>query len=181
MFQIIGAMAEFERALIRERVRAGIRNAKAKGKRIGRPRGLRGRHKDCLSTRSGSLLVADRGRAWGRERNCTTSACRLAQKRNAGILIHATGNSSLISRLIVPHPYYFERGGSCPGVRIYAENSSPLGARDGSRCKLHHQSNLLSPGTASKCRSRLTIGRELLAAQRCNPNVIRGNRCSGLP
>jgi len=38
MFQIIGAMAEFERALIQERVRAGLRNAKAKGKRIGRPR-----------------------------------------------------------------------------------------------------------------------------------------------
>jgi len=38
MFQIIGAMAEFERALIQERVRAGIRNAKAKGKRLGRPR-----------------------------------------------------------------------------------------------------------------------------------------------
>jgi len=32
MFQIIGAMAEFERALIEERVRAGIRNAKAKGR-----------------------------------------------------------------------------------------------------------------------------------------------------
>ena len=38
MFQIIGAMAEFERALIQERVRAGLRNAKAKGKRLGRPR-----------------------------------------------------------------------------------------------------------------------------------------------
>src|SRR5215469_13451144 len=38
MFQIIGAMAEFERALIQERVRAGIRNARAKGIRIGRPR-----------------------------------------------------------------------------------------------------------------------------------------------
>jgi DNA invertase Pin-like site-specific DNA recombinase len=38
MFQIIGAMAEFERALIQERVRSGIRNARAKGKRIGRPR-----------------------------------------------------------------------------------------------------------------------------------------------
>jgi DNA invertase Pin-like site-specific DNA recombinase len=38
MFQIIGAMAEFERALIEERVKAGLRNAKAKGKRIGRPR-----------------------------------------------------------------------------------------------------------------------------------------------
>jgi DNA invertase Pin-like site-specific DNA recombinase len=38
MFQIIGAMAEFERELIRERVKAGMRNAMAKGTRIGRPR-----------------------------------------------------------------------------------------------------------------------------------------------
>lgn len=38
MFQIIGAMAEFERALIQERVRAGLRNARAKGRRLGRPR-----------------------------------------------------------------------------------------------------------------------------------------------
>lgn len=37
MFQLIGAMAEFERALIQERVRAGLRYAKAKGKRLGRP------------------------------------------------------------------------------------------------------------------------------------------------
>src|SRR5947209_14152182 len=40
MFQIIGAMAEFERALIQERVRAGLRNARAKGKRLGRPRAI---------------------------------------------------------------------------------------------------------------------------------------------
>ena len=37
MFQIIGAMAEFERALIQERVRAGLRHARSKGKRLGRP------------------------------------------------------------------------------------------------------------------------------------------------
>jgi DNA invertase Pin-like site-specific DNA recombinase len=37
MFQIIGAMAEFERSLIVERVKAGMRNARAKGKRVGRP------------------------------------------------------------------------------------------------------------------------------------------------
>jgi DNA invertase Pin-like site-specific DNA recombinase len=40
MFQIIGAMAEFERSLIQERVKAGLRNARAKGKRLGRPRTL---------------------------------------------------------------------------------------------------------------------------------------------
>src|SRR5437899_1971389 len=37
MFNIIGAMAEFERELIRERVKAGMKNARAKGTRIGRP------------------------------------------------------------------------------------------------------------------------------------------------
>jgi len=36
MFHIIGAMAEFERELIRERVKAGIENARRKGKKIGR-------------------------------------------------------------------------------------------------------------------------------------------------
>jgi DNA invertase Pin-like site-specific DNA recombinase len=32
MFNIIGAMAEFERELIRERVKAGMKNARAKGR-----------------------------------------------------------------------------------------------------------------------------------------------------
>ena len=38
MFQVIGAMAEFERELIRERVKAGLRNARAKGKHLGWPK-----------------------------------------------------------------------------------------------------------------------------------------------
>ncbi len=38
MFAVIGAMAEFERSLIRERSIAGQQHARAKGKRIGRPR-----------------------------------------------------------------------------------------------------------------------------------------------
>jgi DNA invertase Pin-like site-specific DNA recombinase len=38
MFQVIAAMSEFERELIRERVRAGMRNAQAKGRAIGRPK-----------------------------------------------------------------------------------------------------------------------------------------------
>jgi DNA invertase Pin-like site-specific DNA recombinase len=38
MFQLIEAMAEFERSLIQERVKAGLRNARAKGKRLGRPK-----------------------------------------------------------------------------------------------------------------------------------------------
>ncbi len=38
MAQLLGAMAEFERSLIQERVRAGIRNARNKGRTLGRPR-----------------------------------------------------------------------------------------------------------------------------------------------
>jgi DNA invertase Pin-like site-specific DNA recombinase len=56
MFQIIGAMAEFERALIQERVRAGLRNARAKGKRLGRPRRV------VDSSRVSSLRAA--GASW---------------------------------------------------------------------------------------------------------------------
>ena len=38
MFQMMGVFSEFERAMIQERVRAGLRRAKAEGKRLGRPR-----------------------------------------------------------------------------------------------------------------------------------------------
>jgi DNA invertase Pin-like site-specific DNA recombinase len=38
LFQIMGVFAEFERAMIQERVRAGLRRAKAEGKTLGRPR-----------------------------------------------------------------------------------------------------------------------------------------------
>ncbi len=37
VFQIIGAVAEFEKDIIRERVVAGLKNARQKGKRLGRP------------------------------------------------------------------------------------------------------------------------------------------------
>jgi DNA invertase Pin-like site-specific DNA recombinase len=38
MFQMLGVFAEFERAIIQERVRASLRRAKAEGKKLGRPR-----------------------------------------------------------------------------------------------------------------------------------------------
>jgi DNA invertase Pin-like site-specific DNA recombinase len=38
MFQVIGAMAEFERSLIQERVRSGLAAARARGMTLGRPR-----------------------------------------------------------------------------------------------------------------------------------------------
>jgi DNA invertase Pin-like site-specific DNA recombinase len=38
MFQMMGTFAEFERAMIQERVRAGLRRAKDEGKQLGRPK-----------------------------------------------------------------------------------------------------------------------------------------------
>jgi DNA invertase Pin-like site-specific DNA recombinase len=38
VFTVLGAVAELERSLIAERVKAGLRNAKAKGKTLGRPK-----------------------------------------------------------------------------------------------------------------------------------------------
>jgi DNA invertase Pin-like site-specific DNA recombinase len=56
MFQIIGAMAEFERALIQERVRAGLRNARAKGRQLGRPR--------VIVDASKIASLREQGRSW---------------------------------------------------------------------------------------------------------------------
>ena len=38
LFQMMGVFAEFERSMIQERVRAGLRRAKDEGKKLGRPR-----------------------------------------------------------------------------------------------------------------------------------------------
>jgi len=38
LFTIVSAVAQLERDLIRERVRADLRNARAKGRKFGRPR-----------------------------------------------------------------------------------------------------------------------------------------------
>src|ERR1017187_4588555 len=47
MFHVIGAMAEFERELIRERVRAGLAHARSKGQKLGCPKIRRDRDKDA--------------------------------------------------------------------------------------------------------------------------------------
>lgn len=38
MFNLLGSFAEFERSIIRERVISGLKNAKARGQQLGRPR-----------------------------------------------------------------------------------------------------------------------------------------------
>jgi len=77
MFQIIGAMAEFERALIQERVRAGLRNARAKGKRLGRPRVI------VDASRIASLRA--QGRSWAQIVAETGASKGTAQRALVGL------------------------------------------------------------------------------------------------
>jgi len=50
IFHIFGSLAEFERGLIRERVKAGMAVAKKKGKRFGRPESLSDKDKEIAIT-----------------------------------------------------------------------------------------------------------------------------------
>jgi DNA invertase Pin-like site-specific DNA recombinase len=54
MFTIIGAMAQLERDIIRERVKAGLERAKARGIRLGRPRATLATH-ELVSLRAQGL------------------------------------------------------------------------------------------------------------------------------
>jgi DNA invertase Pin-like site-specific DNA recombinase len=56
VFTVLGAVAELERSLISERVKAGLRNARAKGKRLGRPRVIL--NVSCIAA------LREAGRSW---------------------------------------------------------------------------------------------------------------------
>jgi DNA invertase Pin-like site-specific DNA recombinase len=77
MFQIIGAMAEFERALIQERVRAGLRNARAKGRRLGRPR--------VIVDASRIAYLRGVGRSWSQIKDEIGISKGTAQRAVAGV------------------------------------------------------------------------------------------------
>jgi DNA invertase Pin-like site-specific DNA recombinase len=61
MFQMCGVFAEFERAMVRERVNAGLARAKAKGKRLGRRpigAGVEAKIREPRSTGAGKIKIA---------------------------------------------------------------------------------------------------------------------------
>jgi DNA invertase Pin-like site-specific DNA recombinase len=65
MFQMMGVFAEFERAIMQERVRAGLARARSEGKQLGRPRiapELEARIRKALATpgRPGVRVIAKR-------------------------------------------------------------------------------------------------------------------------
>jgi DNA invertase Pin-like site-specific DNA recombinase len=88
VFTVLGAVAELERALIVERVKAGMRNARAKGKRIGRPprtyltEEVRSAIALAYERREGSLrtLAARFGTSMGTVQRCL--AARRVSERN---------------------------------------------------------------------------------------------------
>ena len=75
---IVSAIAELERSLIVERVKAGLRNARAKGKRLGRPR------KVLPDSRIASLRA--RGCSWrtiARQIGCSARTARRSWQKAA--------------------------------------------------------------------------------------------------
>jgi DNA invertase Pin-like site-specific DNA recombinase len=72
---ILGAIAEFERARIRERVVAGLQRARTQGKRLGRPR----THRAIVDVPGGTVRAA--AKVWGVSK--TTAAKWIAQGRPA--------------------------------------------------------------------------------------------------
>src|SRR5271166_6657592 len=83
MFHVIGAMAEFERELIRERVRAGVAHARSKGQKLGRPKVRRDHDKDAKTIhrmRGDGDSYGEIADALGRTKSdiyrvCTTLGC----------------------------------------------------------------------------------------------------------
>jgi DNA invertase Pin-like site-specific DNA recombinase len=69
---ILGAIAEFERARIAERVRAGLARARSHGKRLGRPR-----YSPLPESGSGDLTVRQAAILWGVSKS--TAARRLSR------------------------------------------------------------------------------------------------------
>jgi len=78
VFTVLGAVAELERSLIVERVKAGLRNARAKGKHLGRPQiGL-----DVAKIGR----MRSQGRSWrkiARVMECSAKTCRRAWQKPA--------------------------------------------------------------------------------------------------
>lgn len=77
LYQVISAFAEFERDCIKERVIAGLRNARAKGKRLGRPR--------VVVNATRIAFLRGQGRSWSEITAKTGISKGTAQRALAGL------------------------------------------------------------------------------------------------
>ena len=76
LMQILGAVAEFEGALIRERVRAGLKSAKARGVRLGTPFRKDNRYKQIRELRKTGRKVRVVAAMLGVSEETVYRACR---------------------------------------------------------------------------------------------------------
>ncbi|NYT79562.1 recombinase family protein [Alcaligenaceae bacterium] len=85
-FHVFAALAEFERALIRERTRAGLAAARARGRRGGRPPKLNDKQVRTIKAllRDPSTCVAEVVRDYGVSRTTIYKHCGVIQPRRAG-------------------------------------------------------------------------------------------------
>ena len=74
VFTVLAAVGELERSLIAERVRAGLRNARAKGKQLGRPRVIVDAA-SIASLRAGGISWRDICREMGVTKGTAQRAC----------------------------------------------------------------------------------------------------------
>jgi len=77
IFTVLGAVAELERSLIAERVRAGLRNARSKGVRLGRPR--------VVVDASQIAALRAQGASWAKVKATTGVSKGTAQRVVAGL------------------------------------------------------------------------------------------------
>ena len=129
---VLAAVTVLERSLILERARAGLRNARAKGRRIGRPGGCPGRPEDWLSARRGQLHTLDsRG----------LRAFTLSPPRS---LVHKTlaGGESRRAANAADE----ERAQSCPGNMILHDPARTRHRLESQRQAVHLCAVAKSPG-----------------------------------
>ncbi len=65
MFQMMGVFAQFERAMIQERVKSGLSRARASGKRLGRPPVSARKRAEVLKLRQAGMSVRTIARTAG--------------------------------------------------------------------------------------------------------------------
>jgi len=95
MFHVIGAMAEFERELAKERIKAGLVVARSKGRTLGRPKVKRERDKDAKAIKK----LRNEGQSYGEiatelgrsksdiYRVCMTLGCTAANRESTLALL----------------------------------------------------------------------------------------------
>jgi hypothetical protein len=90
MFQITGAFAEFERSMIRQRIRAGLRRAVEAGKQLGRPKinpTLEKTNPESITGRQGHVGDCQGVQSWHRHgpAHCTgNGSCSPFRRRKRG-------------------------------------------------------------------------------------------------